>query len=87
MRHEQHMKALYVRSIHVLCARGNLIYGNVTNAEDISMTRLDSSYMYQHSVKSVCIQSLSGPYFPAFVLNTDQTLNIVDDVSDFNIKK
>ena len=46
MRHKQHMKVLYVRSIHVLCARGNLIHGNVTNAEDISMTRLDSSYMY-----------------------------------------
>ena len=26
----------------------------------------------QHCVKSVCIQSYSGPYFPAFGLNTDQ---------------
>ena len=27
---------------------------------------------YQHCVKSVCIRSFSGPYFPAFRLNTER---------------
>ena len=27
---------------------------------------------YRHCVKSVCIRSFSGPYFPAFGLNTER---------------
>ena len=28
--------------------------------------------LFLHCMKSVCIRSYSGPYFPAFGLNTDQ---------------
>ena len=36
------------------------------------ISKNSSVHKGEHCVKSVCIQSFSGPYFPAFGLNTER---------------
>ena len=41
----------------------------------LKTTSKTNCYRLKYSVKSVCIWSFSGPFFPAFGLNTDHKIS------------
>ena len=51
----------------------NFIYFNKKDNMSMNDYILEFEYLYRkHWVKSVCIPSYSGPYFPTFGLNTER---------------
>ena len=46
------------------------VYGNISDVIEDNIKNVKSNMKEEHCVKSVRIRSYSGPYFPAFGLNT-----------------